>query len=175
MLKRDEGDLASLIIHEMVHATIFVKDDVDFNENLASFIGDTASYYFIASKYGKQSREFIEYLHDDQDYRTFSRHILRGTKSLDSLYSTMLPDEPIDLKKQKKKEMIWKIMSSADTLSLYRPRLKADPERLPNNTYFISFHLYQSRQESFKRELENNFKGDLRKYIDYLSKKYPFL
>ncbi len=40
MLNRSEGDLANLIIHEMSHATIFVKDSVDFNENLATFIGD---------------------------------------------------------------------------------------------------------------------------------------
>src|SRR5690606_28506128 len=34
MLERSSGDLANLIIHEMSHATIFVKDSVDFNENL---------------------------------------------------------------------------------------------------------------------------------------------
>lgn len=175
MLKRDEGDLASLIIHEMVHATIFVKDDVDFNENLASFIGDTASYYFIASRYGKQSTEFIEYLQEDQDYRTFSRHILRGTQSLDSLYQSIKPEESKESKMEKKKSMIWKIISSSDTLTLYKKRPAANPERLPNNTYFISFHLYQSKQESFKTELKNEFQGDLKKYIAHLSKKYPFL
>ena len=93
MLKRDDGDLASLIIHEMVHATIFVKDDVNFNENLASFVGDTASYYFLASKFGRDSNQFLEYLHDDQDYRSYSRHILRGTQQLDSLYQTMKEEE----------------------------------------------------------------------------------
>jgi len=36
MLNRSDGDLANLIIHEMSHATIFVKDSVDFNENLAT-------------------------------------------------------------------------------------------------------------------------------------------
>lgn len=40
MLERSVGDLANLIIHEMSHATIFVKDSIDFNENLATFIGD---------------------------------------------------------------------------------------------------------------------------------------
>jgi predicted aminopeptidase len=40
MLMRSEGDLANLIIHEMSHATIFVKDSIEFNENLATFIGD---------------------------------------------------------------------------------------------------------------------------------------
>ena len=34
MLRRGDGDLASLIIHEMVHATLYVKDSAEFNENL---------------------------------------------------------------------------------------------------------------------------------------------
>ncbi len=175
MLKRDDGDLASLIIHEMVHATIFVKDDVDFNENLASFVGDTASYYFLASKFGKDSDEFIKYLHDDQDYRLYSRHILRGTRMLDSLYQTMKAADPIELKREKKKEMISRIMSTSDTLSLFTPKRKSSSDRLPNNTYFMSYHLYQGRQDNFKKELDDNFGGDLKKYIQYLSKKYPYL
>jgi len=175
MLERDDGDLASTIIHEMVHATIFVKDDVEFNENLASFIGDTASYYFLASKFGKDSKEFIEYLHDDQDYRKYSRHILRGTQKLDSLYESLKPDESVDKKKEKKKSMIRLIMSSTDTLTLFKPRNTSSNGRLPNNTYFMSYHLYQSKQENFKKELDNDFGGDIKKYIQHLIKKYPYL
>ncbi len=175
MLKRDDGDLASLIIHEMVHATIFVKDDVDFNENLASFVGDTASYYFLASKFGRDSKEFIKYLHDDQDYRKYSRHILKGTQKLDSLYQTMQAEDPIEIKKEKKKSMISLIMSSADTLSLFTPRITYANGRLPNNTYFMSYHLYQGRQDNFKKELDGDFGGDIKKYIQHLIKKYPYL
>ena len=47
MLMRSEGDLANLIIHEMSHATIFVKDSVEFNENLATFIGDRGAELFL--------------------------------------------------------------------------------------------------------------------------------
>ena len=175
MLKRDDGDLASLIIHEMLHATIFVKDDVDFNENLASFVGDTASYYFLASKFGKDSKEFLEYLHDDQDYRKYSRHILKGTQKLDSVYQSMNAEEPIEIKKEKKKSMISLIINSADTLSLFTPRGKYTNGRLPNNTYFMSYHLYQGRQDNFKKELDNDFGGDIKKYIQHLIKKYPYL
>src|SRR5688572_21409953 len=52
MLERSEGDLANLIIHEMSHSTIFVKDSVDFNENLSTFIGDRGAEKFLAYKYG---------------------------------------------------------------------------------------------------------------------------
>src|SRR5260370_21917145 len=168
MLKRGEGDLASLIVHEMVHSTIFIKDNADFNENLASFIGDTASYYFLANKYGKNSKEYIQYLHEDQDYRTYSRHILRGTNSIDSLYQSFNSSEPFDSKKGMKKQMIQKIVKNIDTLSLFEKRRTSD--WLPNNTYFMSFHLYQSKQKDFGEEL-GKFSGDLKAYIRYLEKR----
>lgn len=175
MLKRNEGDLASLIIHEMVHATIFVKDDVDFNENLASFIGDTAAYYFLAAHFGRTSHQLTQYLHEDQDYRKYSRHILQGTKALDSLYQVLQPDEPFENKKERKQNLIRHIMTSADTLTLHTPRPSSNNRRLPNNTYFMSYHLYQAKQNLFKQELENTFNGDLKKYIGHLKEKYPYL
>ncbi|MBN8650984.1 MAG: aminopeptidase [Cytophagales bacterium] len=173
MLKRNEGDLASLIIHEMVHATIFVKDDVDFNENLASFIGDTSAYYFLASKYGNASAEFTQYWQEDQDYRRYSKHILRGTRALDSLYQSFSDTASVATKKQAKKNIIEKIMVSADTLNLYTTRKTSG--RLPNNTYFMSYHLYQAKQNTFRLELDNEFDGDLRKYLQHLTQKHPFL
>ncbi|GIL24521.1 MAG: aminopeptidase [Bacteroidota bacterium] len=173
MLKRNEGDLASLIIHEMVHATIFVKDDVDFNENLASFIADTAAYYFLASRYGKNSAEFTQYWQEDQDYRRYSKHILRGTRMLDSLYQSFTDSTPVLVKQQEKKNMIERIMNSADTLQLYQPRKTSG--RLPNNTYFMSYHLYQAKQHTFSAELNKDFNNDLRKYIKHLEQKHPFL
>lgn len=175
MLKRNEGDLASLIIHEMVHATIFVKDNVDFNENLASFIGDTSAYYFLAARYGKDSKQLTQYMQEDQDYRRYSRHILRGTQSLDSLYKTLQVDESVESKYEKKQAMITRIMDSSDTLSLFQPRSASKRTRLPNNTYFMSYHLYQAKQDNFKQELDEKFGGNLKKYIEYLSQKHPFL
>jgi predicted aminopeptidase len=175
MLKRTEGDLAGLIIHEMVHATIFIKDDADFNESLASFIGDTASYNFLADKYGKTSSQYIQYLHEDQDYRMYSRHILRGTLKLDSLYGTFTDQEAFEVKKERKKLMIEKIIKSIDTLSLYEKRSTKSSTWIPNNTYFMSFHLYQSKQQDFSKEFNEKFHGNLKAYIKYLSEEHPFL
>lgn len=176
MLDRSEGDLASLIIHEMVHATVFVKDDVDFNENLADFIGDTAAYYFLKYKFGADSKQYLDYLHSDQDYRKFTKHILRGTQSLDSLYNTLRPKEPIEQKKEKKRAMIEKIVTSIDTLNLYTKRKGERMKKyLPNNTFFMSYRLYKAKQDVFGVELAEKFKGDMRSYLKHLTKKYPFL
>jgi predicted aminopeptidase len=176
MLDRSEGDLASLIIHEMVHATVFVKDDVDFNENLADFIGDTAAYYFLKYKFGADSKQYLDYLHSDQDYRKFTKHILRGTQSLDSLYNTLRPKEPIEQKKEKKRAMIEKIVTSIDTLNLYTKRKGERMKKyLPNNTFFMSYRLYKAKQDVFGVELAEKFNGDMRSYLKHLTNKYPFL
>jgi predicted aminopeptidase len=61
MLDRSSGSLANLIIHELTHGTLYVKDNVDFNENLASFVGDKGALIFLRHKYGENSKEYHEY------------------------------------------------------------------------------------------------------------------
>jgi predicted aminopeptidase len=173
MLERTEGDLANLIIH----STIFVKDSVDFNENLATFIGDRGAERFLVSAYGTESVEYKTYMNEDQDFTKYSEHMLRGSELLDSLYRSLEEGSPIDLKKKLKQESIQKIVQSLDTLSLtinYKPSQRFK-ERLPNNTYFMNMKRYQSKQDIFWDELKSDFKGNLRAYILHLSEKHPFL
>jgi predicted aminopeptidase len=46
MLRSEEGQLVETIVHELVHATVYVRDHVDFNESVASFIGQEGSVLF---------------------------------------------------------------------------------------------------------------------------------
>ena len=177
MLSRSEGDLANLIIHEMSHSTIFVKDSVDFNENLATFIGDRGAEKFLIYKYGEHSKEYTTYMEEDKDYLKFVDHMLRGAKALDSLYNSMNPADSEDLKLDLKEKVIRQVITALDTLSL---SLTSAPSKrfrneLPNNAYFMNFRQYQSKQDTFSDEWTVKFDGDLRAYIAYLSAKYPFL
>lgn len=174
MLFRSEGDLASLIIHEMVHATFYVKDSADFNENLASFIGDRGAELFLKSKYGKHSTELQQYLEEDAEYRRLSDHMLRGYDILDSLYDAIqnLPDAQ---KQSAKQSVIRNIIRASDSLNLrwLRNPSKIYTDSVPNNAYFMNFKRYQSKQDDFTREWQGRFSGNLRDYIAYLKKKYP--
>lgn len=177
MLERSEGDLANLIIHEMVHATIFVKDSIDFNENLATFIGDRGAENFLISEYGKESNVFTSYIQEDYDFSRYNEHMLRGSVILDSLYQTMKEDDPLDQKKKLKMEAIQEIVQSLDTLTLLLHRNPSErfKQRLPNNTYFMNTKRYQSKQDNFWNELNHEFGGNLRNYIAHLGRKHPFL
>ncbi len=177
MLDREEGDLASLIIHEMSHATIFVKDSVEFNENLASFIGDRGAERFLISAYGKEAEVYKIFIGQDQDYATVVDHMLRGADALDKLYSsfydTFSPEEKLRLKNEK----ISEIVTTLDTLSLssYDNLTAKFRKTLPNNAYFMSYLLYQSQQYSFNQEFEGKFEKDLIAYIEYLRNRFPSL
>jgi predicted aminopeptidase len=176
MLERSEGDLANLIIHEMCHATIFVKDSIDFNENLATFIGDRGTEKFLIHQYGMNSNEYREYLNEDVDYLKFSDHMLRGTEKLDSLYSILKEDDSKEKKLHLKEELIRKIVETLDTLSMSTDNKPASryQKNLPNNAYFMNFRRYQSKQDVFWEEWRA-FHGDLKAYIKHLSNKFPFL
>ncbi len=175
MLDDSDGGLASTIIHEMVHATIWVKDSVDFNENLASFIADTAAYTFLAAKYGKDSRPYLDYRNSEKDYRKYSDHMLRGALKLDSLYTTLKEQDFVSKKRQVKNDFILRIVNSLDTLPLLRVKKpsKRFSKRLPNNAYFMGFRHYHAKLPTFKKEFDRSFKGDLRSYIKFLSLKNP--
>lgn len=176
MLERSEGDLASLIIHEMAHATIFVKDSVDFNENLASFIGDRGAEQFLIATYGDTSRYYRNYLAEDREYALYVAHVLRACHYLDSVYAAV-QDRPVGEKKEAKEQAIRAIVDSIDTLTftVWKSPRTVFERQLPNNAYFLSYRRYQAKQDYFWEQWRGPFKGNLRNYIQWLSHEYPFL
>ncbi|MFT7380508.1 MAG: putative aminopeptidase [Roseivirga sp.] len=175
MLNRSEGDLASLLIHELTHGTLFVKDSVTFNENLASFIGDKGAVMFLESKYGKQADEVLNYKAEIEDEERFKSFVLAAAQQLDEVYKEMA-DAPRVEKRRLKYNAMEVIISNYDTLhfksDLYKGYLK---RRNPNNTFFMSYLRYNSQQELLESELNLNFKGALKAYLQELKSKYPSL
>ncbi len=177
MLDRDRGQLANLIIHELTHATLFVKDSVIFNENLASFIGDKGAQNFLILKYGENSAEYLRYLRSMSDKRKYTEHFLRGAGRLDSLYQTF--DQTMDIKQKqvKKDQMIRSVVGNLDTIFFHFPKKHQalTLNNLPNNTCFQSFLRYQSMLPQLEEEYKNKFHSNLAEYLDYLKKTYPSL
>ncbi len=176
MLYRDDGSLANLIIHEMTHGTIFIKNNLELNENLASFVGEYGAVKFLEHKYGKESEQLKKYFFQHRFRNAYSNHLLSGTKELDSLYKTFEKHQlPTTLKDSLKTITIQKIMSSTDTLlggtlkKYNRPKNK----KLPNNAFFVGYLTYHSQQNEFKQEFETKFKSNFQLYLAYLKQKYP--
>ena len=175
MLERDWGDLANLIIHELVHATIFVKDSISFNENLASFIAHEGALRFLEDKYGKDSKEYKNYQIESHDLKLQIDHILRGTESLRALYAsiTKIPEEE---KIEAKQKLITQIMNTSDTLSFQdSSRSNRLRGKQPNNTYFMSYMRYEAKQQDLSALYEEKFNRNLNDFIIFLKEKHPFL
>lgn len=177
MLERPGGDLAELIIHELTHGTLYVKDSVEFNENLASFVGRMGAIRFLVFKYGKDSKEYFEFVNSEGDYEKIYNHYLIGARKLDTLYQSMNDSMPVALKEELKAKMIFDIMSTLDTLTFgVRKPIQWKPEsRLPNNTFFMAYLRYRGKLTALDKELNEKFGGDLRAYVTYLRETYPSL
>lgn len=173
MLNRSEGDLANLIIHELTHGTLFVKDSVTFNENLASFIGDQGALLFLEEKYGKGAVEAEAYAAKLADETIFKSFMLRAAQSLDSLY-TSFASEADSLKLQMKQQKIAVIQTAFDTLNFQSTVYEGYfDDFTPNNTYFMSMLRYNGQKVLLEEEWLTNYQGDLAAYLAALKKKYP--
>ncbi len=174
MLTRSEASLASLIIHEMTHGTVFRKNDLAFNENLADFIGDYGAERYLVAKYGADNPLFKAYQQQLIDQERYAQHIQRGSRLLDSLYHAEDFKKRTDSQKKKQKEdYILQIVQTIDTLHIGGITPKRKIKQLPNNAYFAAFATYQSKQNEFEKEFKEKFKGDFRAYMTYLKNEYP--
>lgn len=55
MLRRGAGAFVETLLHELMHATAFVSGDADWNEGVATFVGEEASLRFFAARGGAEA------------------------------------------------------------------------------------------------------------------------
>lgn len=178
MLLKSEGSLAELIIHELTHGTLYVKNDVTFNENLANFIGTKGADQFLIFKYGRNSKQCSSFEQNKTDGKIFTKYILEGSDKLDSLYASFSSYNNDAIKKEKKKKLITKIVLGVNKLPLYKKRnyfsysLQAFAE---GNAFFMSFSRYDSQYELFEKDFKEHYNSDLKRYLKAMKEKYPSL
>lgn len=178
MLFKSEGELSNLIIHELTHGTLFVKNDIDFNENLASFIGDKGTERFLAYKFGLQSDELKNYQNNKNDRKLFTNYMLESSKRLDSLFLSFTAATTTKEKEILKIKLINQVVNKVLELPLthvnkyYEFALTAIEDK---NAFFMAFTRYDSQYENFEKELNQKFNGNLSLYLNELKIKYPSL
>ncbi len=92
-MKWDMGSLANLILHEMTHSTCYFKGNTDFNEQMATFIGNQGSILFLSEKYGSESPEVLEAIQSQHDDLLFSRWIDQACEHLSEFYGRKISEE----------------------------------------------------------------------------------
>ncbi len=174
MLDRSEGMIARLIIHELTHSTLYVKGNSEFNENLATFVGNQGSKQYLIDKYGENSKQYKDYLGELNDIELFSNYVLRGARQLDSLYNSFT-NETNSQKDSLKTATIKQIVASIDTVHFYNKhnfsRFKK-VDNLPNNAFFAGYITYHKQQSDLEKEFIEKFNRNFEEYLDYLKEKY---
>ena len=175
-LKKDEEYLINTVLHELTHSTIFIKDKLQYNENLANFIADKGTEKFLTYKFGNNSKPLQQYIHNKTDRHIFSQYALDAAKKLEILYEKLKNTNSYSSKQEKKKKFIQNFMKNIDTLSFHNQTYYNYFKNFnPNNTFFLSYRRYRGKEEKFKTELENEFHKNLKAYVSYLKMKHPFI
>jgi predicted aminopeptidase len=93
MLAYPDEDLASLILHELTHGTIFLPGGVDFNEGLASFVGSQGALEFFRGRAGEGSTSYARAVRSLAREEARDGRALAMYKALDALYRSDAPRE----------------------------------------------------------------------------------
>lgn len=178
MMSRSYGRLADLIIHESVHATLYVKDSVQFNENLASFIGKKGAEKFLRFNFGANSKELNNYSTAQEKSVLFRKFMGNQIEKLNSLYAGLDNTLPIEDKRNLKIQWIQNLKDDLLYSSYYRDTI-VGKKRLenfnPNNAYFSGFSTYSKEFPQLEKSLEIEFNGNLKQMIRSFEKKYESL
>ncbi len=149
MTEYSEYTLASLIIHEQTHATIYLKNKVQFNEELATFMGREGALSFIRNRYGEDSDYYKKVIAYRKDVETFYKIMHELYSRLDSLYNSGKSRDEI---LQRKEQILQEFQSTIRehygdffTTDAFKGITKVQI----NNAYILSVHRYTGDLSQF--------------------------
>jgi predicted aminopeptidase len=85
------GDLANVVLHESVHATVFLKGQADLNESLADFVADRLTPLYLTKTRGPGSREAEAYAESERASAERGKKLHAAYQALERLYSSARP------------------------------------------------------------------------------------
>jgi predicted aminopeptidase len=179
MLKSSEEDFVNTLLHELVHATVFLKSQGDFNENLASFIAQVATEKFYEQRlHGGQDKLISpnespnlssirqRIIDANNDETVFTNFINKEIEGLDKWYKEVHESEKKeDLRQQKLAEILQRFKTKIKPVlrtNLYDRFMNA---RI-NNARLLIYKTYGKDldllEKAFKKHNENFLS-----FIDY--------
>jgi predicted aminopeptidase len=171
-LKRPDAIIAETIIHELTHATVYLKSSVDYNENLATFVGEKGAEKFLAYKYGSLSKELDNYGHYKSDEELYGKLLIKGSGMLDSLYRSFeTKNIPGNQKIFLKYKLISQILLEINNTSFYKKEyyhFDFTKDTLPNNTYFMETLRYRKKQDDFEKMFQLKCGSNLKTFISLI-------
>ena len=133
------GELANVVLHESVHATLHIPSQAYFNESLASFVADRLAPEYLERRRGAGSKELLAYLEGEARGRERVRALHEAYDRLDGLYRSG---------KSKEEKLAEKRRMMAELKEGLRLR------REPNNAMLVQYRTYDTGTPELEALLE---------------------
>jgi predicted aminopeptidase len=161
MLSLPDEALIELIIHELVHATIYFRNQTPFNETLANFIGKIGALDYVINRFGEGSLRTNKLIHYQQQGAAHRDFFSALYGDLDVLYNSNIDDNE---KMNKKVEIFKQAKINYLNLAIDEWYKDLDWSRI-NNAFLMSFKTYNYDDKIF-RELLSKVNRNFEKFFD---------
>lgn len=141
-------ELANVILHESVHATVLVPDEPFFNESFATYVADALTDHWIIERFGRGSPEELAWTLGQAVSLARVSRLLHAYKQLKALYDGPLPRD------QKLAQKVKLIDELVDDLKI---------RRRPNNATLTETRVYNGGVAALMEA--HRACGDLRKLV----------
>ena len=174
MTAYDDARLADLILHEMAHATLWVKDEAQFNEEFAVFVGRTGAREYLVRQFGEEDERIIDLDRRRVDAATYREDILGLRDTLNELYENAIELEDEFSRRERilreKEAIIGRFQE--EFRETYEERYVSDAYRRAaeitiNNAYLDLFSTYTGNLHLFE-EYHRLLGGSLGQTVDAL-------
>jgi predicted aminopeptidase len=146
------GDLANVVLHESVHATLYLPGQSLLNESLADFVADRLTARYLDAELGAQSPERLAWEANQKDSDRRRALMQRAYSRLERLYASAAPDAA-------------KLAEKARVLAELRRELGLNREI--NNATLAQFKTYSSGEAELLALLDA-CGGDFRRFLAQL-------
>ncbi len=171
MLNYSEYNLANTIIHELTHTTLFIKDNINFNERLAVFVANKGTEMFYLQKEGEKSPTLENVRLENEDDKLFSVFITAEIDSLKKWYSDFdhsknLPaSEKESLRKERLSQIKINFNKNLKSQLKSRSYERVFSKQL-NNADLIDYNTYMKSLDVFEKVYQKNGSN----ILDFLKK-----
>ena len=166
MLGYADVDLVETIIHETVHATLFVKGGTEFNERLATFMGHEGMLAFYRAREGESSPHVAEAAAESHDQRLFSSFITGESERLKAWYVEHGPARDRDARAARLAEIKTRFLTELKPKLRNRSYAEFEKREL-NNALLLAYGTYEFGLEDFEK-LFAHFDRDYRRTMTWL-------
>jgi predicted aminopeptidase len=163
MLDYDNDDLVNTIIHETTHTTLYIKSNADFNEQLATFVGNKGTELFYKKLEGDNSATLKIIEQKNGDEKLFSEFITKELKDLEQWYK----DHP-KVSKEEKQKRLSELQTRFEQIKFKTKGLEYFKNLKLNNAVLLGYKTYVNDLSQFEKVFER--KKSMKAFIEAVKK-----